>query len=661
MLFQNNPIAPLKTGFFQNATWSIESQCPFFGQIECSSIESISGTDALSECVKRIFLGSQVESSLELFSSCFCDKERYNVEDIVSHFNIIPTFAEPKSDVAQLIEAIFKGDVKQAKKLLEKDSFAFEKNLDSNFIAALASELGEFQILQLFLQSQLSAGSYLGLEFRSNVETKNNIEKMVKNALDPSNQSQIAIAKCIRLASKSKHKAALWVAILNGDVEQVKNIVKTARIDLNSGLNSQNVMPLQLAIKLGNKDLFNALMELKAEPNAKGSDGRDYLNLALDLKRLDMAKELVKQGARLKRIDEYHFHNFIDLDTLDCFCELGGDIQKLPFDKLFQSLKGPNEKILMYVDKYSIENPLVGSAFYRIMISRAYHANNFELAREFIQRAVSANSKFLENNHLVNQAYNYADFETFKFVLNLPNANINERDAFAKMPLLHHLSTYISSPNIPGILDYNKKLVFVLNHPGLDVNAQDISNSTALHYVVQLQKEKLFKRLLDLGASVDIEDQEGKKPQDFDETKEQSYKQEIERRILIKEQELERKRLDEERERQRIENKRIKLERLRKEALEREELIKKIVSWAISGGALAAILFFLAIHQRSKKNVDKAEKINLDSLNAFDNLNLETSNSEDLELLETLKSSPDEEVTVSEAVDLGTFGLSDRL
>lgn len=661
MPFQSNPIAPLKTDLYQNATWSIDSQCPPFGETRYVELTKTlgSGINSVLLCAERVLLGSDGLRSLFLFPDCLCSKE-YNVEKVITNFDISPSFDEPMSGAAQLVQAIFHGNVDQASSILKRNTFSFEKNLDSNFIANLALELGEFEILRQFLQSNYSMGSVLGLEYRSNQQTNEHIDKLADQSLDPFRQTGRTLSKCVKLAFKMKHKAALWVAILRGDVEQVKRIAKEAQIDLNASINSQNDTPLQLAIELGDRPMFAALMELKANPNTPGKDRRELLNIALDFQHLDMAKELVKEGASLANLNQFKFENSMRMETAYYYViELGAKdgVDTVAYSRAKAAPSEPLSKVKDEVED-NLDGMLINSEgyfdltlcdekaehienFYREAVARGFLEKNFGRVRQFAQIASQRFPDFIEKNKLVYKALVQSDFETYKYIVDLAKLIIATKRG-AQLRLLHQICSLDLSKLPSAVLDYKSKVEYLLSGPKLDINEQDDKGNTALHYVVELGKEDLFDRLLEMGAKIDIENHKHQKPLDLDSTKNQIFKKKIE-------------------EKNKQEEERIKNERIKQEKIKREKLIKHYATWSLGAAALTAALTLTVLYLRRKKTALDEQEIDLLSDVDFEDIysdllygqeepiSLETEISGDLEPVSPLKASDSELIETSEA------------
>lgn len=97
-------------------------------------------------------------------------------------------------------------------------------------------------------------------------------------------------------------------------------------------------------------------------------------------------------------------------------------------------------------------------------------------------------------------------YKTFELLIDA-GADVNAKNLYGTTPLHNVAESYIE--------DLTKRILELLLSNGADINARDKLKRTPLHFAVEKDNPELCEMLINAGADIDIQDNNGKKPEDM--------------------------------------------------------------------------------------------------------------------------------------------------
>jgi len=248
--------------------------------------------------------------------------------------------------------------------------------------------------------------------------------------------------------------------------------------------------------------VVDRLLELNADIHAKNSDGDDSLALACKTADWDLAKKLLKAGARpnekrttppLVSIAKQRTH-VIDESLLDLFLEKGVDLNATDnegYTALYHSLQDPiNEKMALWLLK-SGANPNFEDADKKTALGLAIECSSFVVVKKLIELKVNLNAQDDDGNTPLHVALENEEAPLAHLIL---DAGADPKIANKREETPLHLAVHLS----------NQTLVKKLLQKGADINAFTSSQYTPLASAIELDASQIALFLLDNGANPNL-------------------------------------------------------------------------------------------------------------------------------------------------------------
>jgi len=278
----------------------------------------------------------------------------------------------------------------------------------------------------------------------------------------------------------------LFTAVVNGDVDRVKQLIRVDPNLVNATYGQYNWTPLHKAAKKGHLAVVKFLIEKGAKLEVRDTYGRTPLLLA---SKIDTAKLLVGSGADFKAISNSGFSVLHEA-----------------------AYKGNIELAKLWIKKgVDIEQQYKNGGTALLCAARRVKKQMVEL---LLKEGASINSRDSNGETALHKAAAGCDMaaaraggiensgEAAEFLLE-KGMEVDSRDNTGETPL-HKVSQISNSRRINSA----KALI----GKGADVNAKNKKGLTPLYFASQHTNTKLIKLLLEKGADVNVRDEENRTP-----------------------------------------------------------------------------------------------------------------------------------------------------
>jgi len=305
-------------------------------------------------------------------------------------------------------------------------------------------------------------------------------------------------------------KTPLHFAAEVGNVEVVDRLLNM-KAKVNAAEKHFGMTPLILACKMGHSDVFDRLLESGANLNIKCDHGKWPIHYVCMNGNLEIFNKLVKLGVNLEEEDDF------GLRPLHYICKRGHYIYATRGKQSQESFKistvGHHSQIFdrlleLGVDINAVSNKDPSKSTPLILACEDGDLDRFD-------KLLSLGAK-LDLNKLLPAACSGGGIEIFNKLIE-SGADVNSRDERGQTPMFYIIFYYFlaqaSDKNAVTADDY-LKILDRLVELGADVNARDNDGSTCLHSAVKfcIGDFSLIEKLLDLGADVNAKDSLGRTP-----------------------------------------------------------------------------------------------------------------------------------------------------
>ena len=271
--------------------------------------------------------------------------------------------------------------------------------------------------------------------------------------------------------------------------------------------------PLLLALEEGNKELMQII--LKDNPQALEAvdcNGNTALSLALRMKKFEIAKWLIEQGANLEHINRFGYSAFhyvccAKIEFIEGILQgktnIRGDIGAEALVNLINAKKKDWKKIEFLIDHHVGED----SSKFSVFADAVSNSARVRIIEKLLQYPhVNINQQFADHkNTVLHFSIAKNDFNAFKLLLK-NKADPNTKNSYQGTPL-HSVSVFGQEKAV--------EFAQMLIQSGARINEQDAEGKTALHYAIIKQKKELIELLIRHGASLQLEDHYKKNPLEY--------------------------------------------------------------------------------------------------------------------------------------------------
>ena len=303
-------------------------------------------------------------------------------------------------------------------------------------------------------------------------------------------------------------RTALHLASGNG-LTPVVQLLIDAGADLNKE-DDGNRTPLHYASLEGYIEIVQYLIDAGADVN-KGDDGnRSPLHLSVYEGNKTVLEQLIKAGADVNKGDStdstpLHYAVYMgnkalveQLIAAGADLNKGGDFGRTP---LHYATDSGNERVIKYlIDAGSDVNMLNNSNQSPLIIAIEADEVNIDLIKLLIDTGANINFKDSQGDSPLILAGGQEDLELMRVLLNTPNINVNIVDRYGRTAL-HQ-----------AIISSNIEMCRLLIEYGADVNIQDNNGDTPLLKAFKVNEFNLeiVRLLVDRGAYININDNNNK-------------------------------------------------------------------------------------------------------------------------------------------------------
>lgn len=336
------------------------------------------------------------------------------------------------------------------------------------------TSFSRYHTLKSYYENIIDTPNNIDWLMLSNIRLKNN-EKL--KTLDPNTQEYRHYLKVQKILEKFNefsdveatnpklNPTLIYNFVSNGNKEVIKNM-------LSDGLNINKIegstTPLHIAVKSGNMEMIEFLIENGADPSIVNAKNNTPLHMAANEGNITAFKTLLNKNVDLKIKGNFN------LTPLEMAVVYGHE------DFLFNLTKE-------HLDQIDLSN----------LIALSLHLNKHVFLDQFIAKYnIDVNTLSLKGSSLLQAAINKNKLEDVQFLMK-HRANPN----FGNPPPII-LATRIKNENILDALLANKA----------DINAKTIRGSNALFDAIATGNLKIAEKLISLGIEINAKDLNGITP-----------------------------------------------------------------------------------------------------------------------------------------------------
>ena len=375
-------------------------------------------------------------------------------------------------------------------------------------------------------------------------------------------------------AIRQKTFDALWNAIENEDVNQIKNMLNHVKdplvlngclvniiFHMNDNENNRKIVtlllekgkninitidndrktPLIIAVESGKKEMVKLLLDRKGvNINHVPFDGETALYKAVNLKDKEMVNLLLEKGADIN-CSTYKKDTALkgavrlkDKEMVKFLIEKGANVN---YTELSRAVYLEDKEMVTLLLNNSTNVNLTNRALFM-----AVDLKNKEMVKFLLEKGANVNQKEEDKETALYKAVNLQDKDMVKFLIK-KGANVNE-NSFGKTPLYTAIalkdkemitlllnngadinSIDIHRPEAPTPLyaainlkyygEKNISIVELLLNHNANINFQNNNGDTVLHYAIMSEDEKLIKLLLHYKADINIRNNSNTSPLDL--------------------------------------------------------------------------------------------------------------------------------------------------
>ena len=323
----------------------------------------------------------------------------------------------------------------------------------------------------------------------------------------------------IERVQQAKKNRALFEAVKNGDIEQVKSLIADgADIDARWGdtctkeeqekakVKDVEKTPLCSAVDSNNIDLVKLLVEAGADINVDAK-GWTPLCRAVDESKTAIVEYLIDHGAKVNYPADYGPLQCVinNKEMTELLIAKGADVNysRGGWPAIMQTIYDERVDIMELLIRHGADVNITDkkgySPLYHVVIMYDPNKNLYmEMMKLLIANGADVNYKNSRGETALWLAACY-DTKVVQFLLEA-GADINTKDNSGRTAL-------------HNAVQRNIDVVELLLTNGVDINAKDIQDEyTALHLAARFGKTKIIELLIDKGADINARDKEGHTP-----------------------------------------------------------------------------------------------------------------------------------------------------
>lgn len=327
------------------------------------------------------------------------------------------------------------------------------------------------------------------------MENNNNMVELFWRGIQEGNLSQVrdcvsTTPLLVNAVHPEQKLSAFEMALAAGYQKIAQALMETPDFDLD--LPQHN--PLRIAIELGYLDLAQELLNQGANPNYRPRGMSSALLLCLEREYFNLAELMVVKGAEVDIRNDAGWTPLIwasvkgHLKTVEFLLNHRASIH-ICNNEGWNAITGAYfKKRLDIVQILKEEGAVFSERFKQAVLFSAFENGEQELVLELLQDGVSPDSTDTQGESILAKAVNKGDMRLIDALI--PQANVNVRDA-SGVPVIALLAQHGYAEQVKAVLSR-----------GADVNLKSKMGNTALILACRYNQLETAKLLLDNGADI---------------------------------------------------------------------------------------------------------------------------------------------------------------
>ncbi|WP_372369366.1 ankyrin repeat domain-containing protein [Candidatus Uabimicrobium sp. HlEnr_7] len=249
--------------------------------------------------------------------------------------------------------------------------------------------------------------------------------------------------------------------------------------------------------------IIDMLLNEKCDVNIKNKKGETALSQAFSKKYVDIAKQLIAKSANVNvknsRGDALIFSVLDEAELLKLLVENGAELNvynRTGYTPLMQSLYYEYNDAAKYLIEKSTD--VNGGNSKNQTTPLIYAIENLEFMKLLLEKGANVKAKDKYGNTALLKACSMKNIDIVKLLLE-KGADINQQDSYGNTTLMNAMKRR------------RVEIAKLLIEKDVDVNVA-VRNLTALFYVARMGDAKMMTLLIEKGAKVNLQDDEGQTP-----------------------------------------------------------------------------------------------------------------------------------------------------